>query len=50
MNLEEHAQECNNALSDLIGKEIFDIEKKINESYDGFYKKLWDLQAGGFLD
>ena len=22
MNLEEHAQECNNALSDLIGKEI----------------------------
>ncbi len=28
MNLEEHAQECNNALSDLIGKEILDIEFK----------------------
>ena len=28
MNLEEHTQECNNALSDLIGKEILDIEFK----------------------
>ncbi|MGB7968601.1 MAG: hypothetical protein WCF28_03385 [Methanobacterium sp.] len=28
MNLEEHAQECNNALNDLVGKEILDIEFK----------------------
>ena len=28
MDLEEHAQECNEALSDLIGKEILDIQFK----------------------
>jgi hypothetical protein len=28
MNLEEHAQECNDALSDLIGKKILDVEFK----------------------
>ena len=28
MKLEEHAQECNDALSDLIGKKILDVEFK----------------------
>jgi hypothetical protein len=28
MNLEEHAQECNDALNDLVGKKIMDIEFK----------------------
>ncbi len=28
MDLEEHAHECNEALSDLIGKEILDIQFK----------------------